>query len=75
MELYEIENTLELDTQSLPRIVVVLGGRGLVRASGARDGVELALGDTWLLPASLGKHAILPREDRLTFMYVTANPR
>lgn len=71
MELYDIEHSIELDTDDLPRIAVALVGRATLRTS-AGASVELCTGDTWLLPASLGKYSIQARDGRLSLMYVTA---
>jgi mannose-6-phosphate isomerase len=72
MDLFEIDGSMTFDTHSLALVHVVIGGRGeFVSLVEPRAPVDLAPGDTWLVPASLGRHTISSAGGPLRIIRVT----
>ncbi|MFN0242282.1 MAG: type I phosphomannose isomerase catalytic subunit [Planctomycetota bacterium] len=58
IELLEIERAAELDTRDVAQVYVALTGHGRLRDRGRVKAWAIAPGDTWLVPAAMGDHAI-----------------
>lgn len=62
VDLLEIEDEIECDTEDVALAYVAVSGRGEISARGSRAGAasarKIAPGDTWLVPASFGQHRI-----------------
>jgi mannose-6-phosphate isomerase len=72
MDLFEIEGSMSFDTQSLALVHVVVAGRGkFVAQVEPKNSVDMAPGDTWLVPASLGRHTISSAGGPLRIIRVT----
>jgi mannose-6-phosphate isomerase len=72
MDLFEIDGSASFDTHSLALVHVVIAGRGrFVAEAEPKTSVEMAPGDTWLVPASLGRHTISSAGGPLRIIRVT----
>lgn len=72
MDLFEIDGSATFETHSLALVHVVIAGRGAFVADvEPRTRFDLAPGDTWLVPASLGRHTISSSGGALRIIRVT----
>jgi mannose-6-phosphate isomerase len=72
MDLYEIDGSMTFDTHSLALVHVVVAGRGTFVADlEPRSRIDIGPGDTWLVPASLGRHTISSAGGPLRIIRVT----
>jgi mannose-6-phosphate isomerase len=72
MDLFEIDGSMTFDTHSLALIHVVVGGHGrFVADVEPRSLIDMNPGDTWLVPASLGRHTISSAGGPLRIIRVT----
>jgi mannose-6-phosphate isomerase-like protein (cupin superfamily) len=72
MDLYEIDGSMTFDTHSLALVHVVVAGRGTFVADlEPRARIDIGPGDTWLVPASLGRHTISSAGGPLRIIRVT----
>ena len=56
VDLLELERELECDTADVALVYIAVSGRGRLKAGS--DAWPIAPGDTWLVPASVGRHRI-----------------
>ncbi len=72
MDLFEIDGSMTFETHSLALIHVVVSGRGsFVADLEPRKRIDMSPGDTWLVPASLGRHTISSAGGPLRIIRVT----
>lgn len=70
VELFDVTGRVELDTDGVPDVYVVVAGKGTLRAGAtARD---VGTGDVWLVPAAVGAHALELDGEELRVLRVTA---
>jgi len=74
LELIEVGTQLELDTGGLAVVYVVVEGRGGLGIPRDDEGFELASGDTWLVPAALGRHRLEARGEPMSVLRVETRP-
>jgi len=55
-------------------VYVVVEGSGGLGIPGDDEGCELAAGDTWLVPAALGRHRLEARGEPVTVLRVETRP-
>ncbi len=60
VELFESSVPFELDTQGRAEVLVVLAGSGRIQSE--HSDRQLARGESWLVPAAIGRHRIETRE-------------
>jgi mannose-6-phosphate isomerase len=72
MERLDVEGAQEDDTGGLALLLAVLSGRGRLRTE-AGD-ADLAPGDVWLLPASIGRHRVESSAGKLSAVRIGTKP-
>ena len=58
VDLLEILDAMESGTEDVALIYVVVGGGGRLSRSGGAGSWSLSVGETWLVPACLGRHRL-----------------
>lgn len=70
LTLHEVGSSRGFDTAGRAQVLVVLGGRGRLHLTGADEPLEVAAGETWLVPAVVGEYEVGCPEGRLRFLLV-----
>jgi mannose-6-phosphate isomerase len=73
-EVLRVHEPMLRDLEGFAGVVLVLEGRGSLRSGSGDDAVDHAFerGQTWLLPADLGAHCLLPGDGDFTLLSVRA---
>jgi mannose-6-phosphate isomerase-like protein (cupin superfamily) len=70
LSLHEIGSHLDCDSEGRTRVYVVIEGEGRLWMPNAAESWPMALGDTWVVPASVGAHRIEARGELVKIMAV-----
>ena len=60
VEVAAVREETRASTDGIVRILAILAGSGTLRVEGRSENWRLLAGDVWVLPASLGYHALAP---------------
>ena len=68
IDVHEVRGSAQLSTADRFAIYVAVSGTGRIELPGTSEVWPLGRGDTWLLPASIGEHLVVPDGDAMTLL-------